>query len=539
MKFGPISLELAEGAVLAHATEAGGRRLRKAHVLTRDDVGVLRAAGLEHVIAAVLEPGDVAENAAAERVARTLSARNIDARPPSTGRVNLHARSSGLFTVDADLVNSVNAIDQSVTVATLAHASVVEAGQMVATVKIIPFAVPESVLDAVERATAGATVYGVEEFRSLKVGLIQTTLQATKMSALDKTARVTAARLARSGSRITEERRPAHELAPITAAIGELVPQCDLVIIFGASAVCDIDDVVPLAIRAAGGKVLRLGMPVDPGNLLVLAKCQGISILSAPGCARSPKENGFDWVLDRLTAGVEITSAEVAGMGVGGLLMEIATRPQPREVVPAAASPKVAAIVLAAGQSRRMGGANKLLARFGGKETLVARAVDCALEGGPVAVSVVTGHQADRIVAALEGRQDSVRCIHNPNYADGLAGSLKAGIASLPAEADGALVMLADMPAVSSEDLRRLISAFVAAGGNSVVRATHDGKRGNPVILPRAVFPAVSRLEGDTGARHLIENEGMPVIDVEIGPAASLDVDTREALSHAGGVLET
>ncbi len=107
-----------------------------------------------------------------------------------------------------------------------------------------------------------------------------------------------------------------------------------MVIVFGASALCDFDDVIPAAIRAAGGEVLRAGMPVDPGNLLVLGRLGETPVIGAPGCARSPKENGFDWVLDRLIAGLDVTSDDIAGMGVGGLLMEIPTRPQPREMPP-------------------------------------------------------------------------------------------------------------------------------------------------------------------------------------------------------------
>ena len=108
----------------------------------------------------------------------------------------------------------------------------------------------------------------------------------------------------------------------------------------------------------------------------------------------------------------------------------------------------------------------------------------------------------------------------------------------MPADAAGALIMLGDMPEVSVGDLDRLVAAFAAAGGRAVVRATHDGRRGNPVILPRALFSAVATLEGDTGARHIVEAEGTEVVDVEIGVGASIDVDTPEAMKIAGGILQ-
>ena len=118
----------------------------------------------------------------------------------------------------------------------------------------------------------------------------------------------------------------------VADAIKDLLAASDMAIVFGASAMCDFDDVIPAAIRAAGGEVIRAGMPVDPGNLMVLGRIGGKTVIGAPGCARSPKENGFDWVLDRLLAGIDVTGRDIAGMGVGGLLMEIASRPQPREL---------------------------------------------------------------------------------------------------------------------------------------------------------------------------------------------------------------
>jgi molybdenum cofactor cytidylyltransferase len=222
-------------------------------------------------------------------------------------------------------------------------------------------------------------------------------------------------------------------------------------------------------------------------------------------------------------------------MGVGGLLMEIATRPQPREVPRRPAASKVYAVVLAAGRSSRMGGPNKLLATVGDKQ-LVRLTVDRAVASRVSGTIVVTGHQEERVRAALSGLP--VEIVSNPDFASGLAGSLKAGIAALPAGADGALILLGDMPGVSSADIDRLVSAFQRAGGTSVVRAAHEGKRGNPVLLPSALFPAVTMLEGDTGARHLVEAEGLAVVDVEIGEGAAIDVDTPDAMRLAGGVLQ-
>lgn len=535
MKFGPIPVSDAEGAMLAHAVQAN-RRYPKAHRVTAADIEEFRAAGIEEVIAAILEPGDLEENEAATRIAASLDTAHVDARAAATGRVNLHAGTAGLFVVDKAVVDAVNAIDPAITLATLANMVAVEDGRMVATVKIIPFAVSEALVEAACAALRGREAFRVHPYASRRVALVQTTLPSVKDSVLAKTARITADRLARSGSTILGERRCAHEADAVAREISRCIGDADMALVFGASALCDFDDVIPAAIRQAGGEVVRAGMPVDPGNLLVLGRVGGKVVIGAPGCARSPKENGFDWVLDRLMAGLDVTSEDVAGMGVGGLLMEIAVRPQPRETADRRTERvEVHAIVLAAGRSSRMGGPNKLLARFDGVP-LIRRIASAASDARTSSVTIVTGHQRDRVLEALGGL--AVRSTHNAEFAAGLAGSLKAGIDALPPGASGALVMLGDMPYVAAADVDRLVSAFVASGGTAIVRATHAGKRGNPVILPRSAFPRITRLEGDTGARAIIESGVAPVIDVEIGRAASLDVDTVEAMAAAGGVLE-
>lgn len=534
MKFGPVSIEEAQGAVLAHATLAGDKRLRKAHRLTADDIQVLQAAGIGEVIAAVLAPDDLDEDAAAARIASALKADHAEARPPATGRVNFHATEAGVFIVDRKVIDSINRIDPAITVATLDPFARVEPGRMVATVKIIPFAVPENLIAQAEAACRTRRAFSVRAFIPRRVGLVQTMLPGIKPSVLDKTTRITEARLSRSSSRLTNESRPCHEEEAVARAIREEIDGNDVVLVFGASAVCDEDDVIPAAIRRAGGTVSRVGMPVDPGNLLVVGQLDGKPVLGAPGCARSPKLNGFDWVLDRLVAGLEVTPEEIAGMGVGGLLMEIATRPQPREATPKPAQSKVWAVLLAAGQSRRMGSGNKLLADFGGKP-LVRRTAERMAASKAAGTIAVLGHEAERASEALAGLD--LGQVHNADFATGLASSLKTGIRALSSTAAGALIVLADMPEVTTADLDRMIDAFANSGGQAIIRATHSGKRGNPVILPRALFSEVEVLEGDTGARQIVETAPLDVIDVELGPAASLDVDTPEALRAAGGRL--
>jgi molybdenum cofactor cytidylyltransferase len=276
-------------------------------------------------------------------------------------------------------------------------------------------------------------------------------------------------------------------------------------------------------------------MPVDPGNLMLVAAAAGRPILGAPGCARSPKENGFDWVLARLLCGLPVTRADITGMGVGGLLMEIVTRPQPRE---SAESPgrQVAAIVLAAGRSSRMGGSNKLLAELGGRP-LVRIVAEAALASRARPVIVVTGHQHERVEAALTGLD--VTFVHNPAYADGLSTSLKAGIAATPTSADGVIVCLGDMPQVDARLVDRLLAAFDPEKGALIVVPTIAGKRGNPVVWSRRFFPDLAGLTGDVGARGLIAGYAEAIVEVPVTDAAAFtDIDTPDALAAVRAVME-
>jgi molybdenum cofactor cytidylyltransferase len=387
------------------------------------------------------------------------------------------------------------------------------------------------------------SAFEVKPFAGRSVSLIATELPSLKPSVMDKTARVLSRRLVASGSHLVRETRVAHHVEPVAQALLDALRLPDsapkLVILFGASAVIDAEDVIPEAIRRAGGEVVQVGMPVDPGNLLVLGRIGDIPVIGAPGCARSPKENGFDWVLDRILAGEQPSAVDISGMGVGGLLMEIQARPSLREAE-ARTSPagKLVTVILAAGQARRMGegGPHKLLAEFGGVP-LIRRSVMTAIGSRSASVIVVTGHRKSEIESALSGLD--VTIAHNPDYASGMASSLATGFSVEHArDADGILVMLADMPGVSSDDLDKLMAAFRQSDGQSIIRAVSRGKRGNPVILPKSLFDAVLRLEGDVGARHIIETSGVPVVDIDIGDAAHLDVDTPEAVIGAGGVLK-
>jgi len=279
-------------------------------------------------------------------------------------------------------------------------------------------------------------------------------------------------------------------------------------------------------------------MPVDPGNLLLTGEFEGKPVLGLPGCAKSPKYNGFDMVLERLAAGLPVGRSEIVRMGAGGLLAEIPTRPKPRddsdgEDASPQQAPRVAVIVLAAGRSTRMGGPNKMLADANG-QPLVVHAVKAALASQAVEVVVVLGHMADQVKAAIVQAVPTsrLRFVINPDFAEGLSTSVRTGIAALDKDIDAAIVQLGDMPGVNSALLDRLMAAFSPVEGRSICVPTVGGKRGNPVLWDRRFFAEMAKVEGDTGAKHLIGEHADLVCEVEMtGEAAVTDIDTPEALA--------
>ena len=525
MDFGPAAPEAAIGALLAHGVKAGGVGLRKGRVLTEDDARALRAAGIDTVTVARLGPDDVPEDEAAATLARALAGAGVEVAAPFTGRCNLFARRAGLARIDARAIDAINAIDEAITVATLAHFAPVDPRSMLATVKIIPFAVPRAALETCVAAARGGVALAA--FAPKRAALIQTRLPGTKPSVLESTEATTRARLAALGSTLEHARVCAHDASAVATELrAAAAAGYDPILAIGASAVVDRRDAIPAAIVAAGGEVLHFGMPVDPGNLLLIGRIGAANIVGLPGCARSPKLNGFDWVLQRLAAGLPAGRAEIARMGVGGLLAEI-PRPSPRAGASPPKAPKIAAIVLAAGRSSRMAPANKLFVEIDGK-TMLTRAVEAATGSQAAETIVVVGNDAMRARAGLAG----VRIVENPDYASGLASSVRAGIAAVADDCDGAVVLLGDMPMVGAAHVDRLIAAFAPVEGRAICVAAHGGKRGNPVLWGRAFFPEILALDGDRGARAVMRNHEDVLCEVPMPDDGVLvDLDTAEALA--------
>lgn len=529
MWFGEVPTSEAEHCLLAHSMRIDGRRISKGTRLSAELIARLQQAGVASVTVARLDAQDLHEDAAASLIADSVAGEGLSASVASTGRVNLHATFDGLFLFNREAVLALNAVDAEITFATLAENSWVAAGRMVATIKIIPYAVARSHVERALQAFAHQRLrVAPPQLRSAT--LLQTQLPSLKSSVLDKTCRVTRQRLEARSARLVNEIRCDHSVDALAAQLRLLAAtDVDWILIVGASAISDRRDVIPAAIDVAGGDVSRYGLPVDPGNLLLLGSIAGKVVLGLPGCARSPKYNGLDQLLDRLACAIPLDSAWLNSLCIGGLLEEVLDRPQPRVVT--ARTPRVRGLLLAAGLSRRMGAQNKLLAAYKGG-TLVAAVAQTLAASKVTDVTVVTGHQHELVEAALSAID--VTLCYNPAFEKGMAHSLARGISQL-ADADAVVVCLGDMPTVEAKVIDALIASAGSSAAEIIAVPVYAGWRGNPVLVGKSFFDTLLQHEGDSGARFLMRQYPDRVIEVDVDEAAILqDFDTPDALEQLG-----
>ncbi len=531
MKFGPLATTKAEGAILAHGVYLPDGRIRKGTHLTRTDIDRLCGAGIAEVIAAQLEQDDVDEDSAANQLARALMPSGLRLSEAATGRVNIYADGRGIVRFDRARLKAINMVDEGITLACIQHNQLVEEGDMIATLKIIPYSVPRQAVNAVLAFAGSTPIVGFHHLKPRPFALIQTQVDGMKKSLLASTEKVTKERLNQLGCALVDSRVVAHRQEDVTAAIAAAIDYgAKAVLICGASAICDRRDVVPAAVCAAGGSIDRLGLPADPGNLLMTAHLGEMPVIGMPGCARSPRLNGFDWVLQLVLAGVPLGDDEIADMAIGGLLMEIASRPLPRKMVERRQPDNIAigGVLLAAGMSRRMGDVNKLLVEIDGVP-MVRHAAQALLDGGISELIVVTGHQPDKTAAALDGL--AVQFVHNPDFAEGQSGSVASGVAALAQDVSGALIALGDMPYISPDLVAEMIRDHSGLGDHEmrISFPVFEGKRGNPVLWGCEFFDELKELSGDMGGRKVLAKNLAAVNSISwIDASIHRDIDTKD-----------
>jgi len=338
MRFKPVPLHQAKGKILGHniAGADGQRMLRKGRPLTDEDLEKLHTLGRTSVYVAEMEPGDVDENTAARRVAEAVCGPGLHSSGGASGRSNLLSDEMGILRINVERLARINECD-GITLATLTTHSPVRARQIVGTIKIIPYAVPESVLSLVEAITAGdSPIVRVDALPSRPVGLILSGSTSMHQKLLSDFAPLRD-RIERLGSSATRTDFVALDEESDEAALaemlkGQIASGIQMILLAGETAIMDSQDILPRAVERAGGHVESVGAPVDPGNLLMLAYINDVPVVGAPGCARSRKTNIVDWILPRLLVGDRLTRRDIVELGHGGLLQDVPERGMPRDV---------------------------------------------------------------------------------------------------------------------------------------------------------------------------------------------------------------
>ncbi|RZO32558.1 MAG: 4-diphosphocytidyl-2C-methyl-D-erythritol kinase [SAR116 cluster bacterium] len=535
MKFGPCALSDCLDAILVYAVDLPDGRIAKGTCLTSDHLSRLRANGIDDIIVARLEDGDLGEDAAADMIAKAMMPANVRLSVAATGRVNIHATKRGLLRVDRLRLRDINMVDEGITLSTVQHNQLVEAGDLIATLKIIPYSVAETAVATVIGLGAGEPVISFHALRPRSFGLIQTRIPGMADKILKATEQTAKQRLNQLGCTLVDSRVVAHEAAAIDQAItASRANGPAVMLIAGGSAIADRRDEVPMGVIAAGGRIDHFGLPVDPGNLLMLSHIDEMPVIGMPGCARSIKMNGFDWILHLLLADLRIDAAEIADMAAGGLLMEIVSRPLPRRMVGRRqiSNATIGGVILAAGQSRRMGAQNKLLAEIDGVP-IIRRTAQAMLDGGLNDLVIVTGHEHRLVAAALDDLP--VTCIYNDEYQSGQASSVACGVRHHQNGSHAAvLIALGDMPLVRPELIAALLRdhSSLPDATDRITLPVFDGRRGNPVIWGRGFFDELVALTGDAGGR-IIFAENKNAVNSLGWPDDSihLDIDTPEALA--------
>lgn len=322
MKVAKVPLNEAAGHILLHnqAGPDGRKALKKGQRLNLDDIALLRELGREQLFVAILAEDDLDENEAARRLGQVIAAPGLEPTSATTGRVNLIATTAGLFTVNVEALLAFNDIS-GITLATLPTYTVVQPKTMVGTIKIIPYGLPRADLAAAETLAARTRLVEVKPFVVQQAVLITTGSAEAREKVVEGFTPALRDRLAGYYTALIEGPYVPEDEAEISEALQwALAGGAKMILIAGETSIMDADDITPRAIKAVGGEIVHYGMPVEPGNLMLLAYCGDVPIVGAPGCAKSKSYNVVDMVLPRLATGERLTRRDLIALGHGGLL---------------------------------------------------------------------------------------------------------------------------------------------------------------------------------------------------------------------------
>ena len=495
MRFGKVPTSESPGAILAHSQFADGRKIRKGRLIDQEDAESLERAGVTEVTVARLEEGDVGEDDAAEAVATALigNSRELTAAAPFTGRVNLYSRSPGLLDINVAALNALNRVDPAITAATLPQFSRLGTRALVATVKIITYAVNRTQLDkACERARGALSVKGVVHDRA---DLIITEQPGQSPKLARKGRSVTEARLERLGITLGRSTTLPHETDAIADALRR--SSSPLQLILTGAATSDPHDIGPEGLRRAGGTLLRFGMPVDPGNLLFLGMLGRHTVIGLPGCARSLAANGTDWVLERVACGFDPAGIDIAGMGIGGLLKEVPVRPHPRSARSRQARrPRIEAIALCIDSGSWSERALQALA---------SSRVDSA--------TLVVSHDAATSKDNWHERLSGSRQVRILGAESG--NELSLALSVLPDRTDAVLLVGAGDASCTTRLFDRIVASFSPDDGREICITDGADSYGMPALLGRRFFESLAAMRNQSGLIELIRDSEQFLVEIE------------------------
>ena len=531
MKIKNLAPQDSIGVVLAQTYNLPGKIISKGTFVTNEVVGYFKTGNVKTILCAVPEEGDIHEDEAAEAISSAIDKNHIYADKASTGRVNFKSQSLCLVRYDRDFIKELNLVDESIAFSIVEHNQLLAEGDLIATLKIIPFFMQKKYVDRVIKILAKDELFKIHSLKKKEVILIQTCFEWQKKSIFTATSNVTKARLEALGCSLKKEKLINHDYDTLRAIIRSSVKnEPEILLVSGATAITDRSDYIPKAILSEGGEIIQYGLAVDPGNLLLIGKVGNTTVIGMPGCARSPKLNGFDWVLQLLMADIPINREELADMGAGGLLMEIASRPLPRALAKTVSKreKKVMGVILAAGNSTRMGNDNKLLKSIGDAPLIRNTAIEM-LKSDLDSCSIVLGYQSDKVADVIKDL--NVNLILNPLWKEGQASSLRAAINTLDSTYSDLLIMLGDLPGIKSSHINSIIEEHLLTDNrkSKITIPSFKGQKGNPVIWGRSFFHDLSNLEGDVGGRALFSEHPAAINILEMDdPWVVEDADTPE-----------
>lgn len=503
MKFSEKNVNKSLGLILAHSISKDNVKIKKGTILEKLHIKKLFEIGVKKIFTVKLDKDDIFENEAAKEIGKVFfSKENVRVGKSFSGRVNIFSTSLGIFNVNEKVINKSNSVNYSLTIATLSNNSVVSPGQIIATIKVIPYGVKKSVLNKFLKILNQNTLT-IFDVKLRNVSLIVTQRENNSNYLNDKIIDSVNHRLFKLGIRLNEIHFCKHDKNALANLLEKI--SFDLVLILLATATTDINDIGPSAIKLIKGKIIRFGMPVDPGNLLFLGQTRNEKmVIGLPGCIKSKSLNGADWIIERLVCGMTINNEMISSMGVGGLLKEISNRPRPRIIESFSKIKKIDIMLLAAGKSTRMQKEDKLLLKKNNKSLLQTSVEECT-KANLNKVHVILGYNKDSRKKILKNFDVNV-CFFE-GYEEGIGASIRYGMQFIKPEVDAVIISLADMPKVKHDLYLRLIEKFNKNKNNEICRLfSSSEKAGHPILFSKRFFENLRSLTGDTGAKELIKD---------------------------------